>query len=457
MNEFKVGLMAIMSMIAVVIMSLMVTSNQSGFGKHIKYRTIISDASGIFPKTPIKVAGINAGRITSIELQGNKALISFEVLDTVKITQNSELQIKAVGFLGDKFLEIRIGSSDKTLDENSFIESIEGGGMESLVKDASEVMKDVKVIVSSIKDSLVPPGEEPPVKVILADVQELMKNTKEVTASLKKIITGNEERMQTIIANFEEFSNQLAFQMDKEEPKSAISDIKSILTKTDLMMGDLQKVVNDMRNGKGTVGKLLVEDEIADEVRQTLAGVQKIVSKVENIRTELSVYTGVNSTAGGSETTAGLKIFPSPERFYLLGISTSEFGPEYEKITTTQIDSASESVKNEKIRSKDTYRFNIQVGRNVQDWTFRGGLIESTGGLGVDYSFSRFGTIVSAEVFDYREDIGANLRLSTDIQLWNVFFTKFQAEDITNKAQFIFSAGLRFNDEDLKGLMGFFL
>lgn len=457
MNEFKVGLMAIMSMIAVVIMSLMVTSNQSGFGKHIKYRTIISDASGIFPKTPIKVAGINAGRITSIELQGNKALISFEVLDTVKITQNSELQIKAVGFLGDKFLEIRIGSSDKTLDENSFIESIEGGGMESLVKDASEVMKDVKVIVSSIKDSLVPPGEEAPVKVILADVQELMKNTKEVTASLKKIITGNEERMQTIIANFEEFSNQLAFQMDKEEPKSAISDIKSILTKTDLMMGDLQKVVNDMRNGKGTVGKLLVEDEIADEVRQTLAGVQKIVSKVENIRTELSVYTGVNSTAGGSETTAGLKIFPSPERFYLLGISTSEFGPEYEKITTTQIDSASESVKNEKIRSKDTYRFNIQVGRNVQDWTFRGGLIESTGGLGVDYSFSRFGTIVSAEVFDYREDIGANLRLSTDIQLWNVFFTKFQAEDVTNKAQFIFSAGLRFNDEDLKGLMGFFL
>lgn len=457
MNEFKVGLMAIFSMVAVVIMSLMVTSNQSGFGKHIKYRTIISDASGIFPKTPIKVAGINAGRITKIELQGNKALITFEVLDKVKITQNSELQIKAVGFLGDKFLEIRIGSSDKQLDENSFIESIEGGGMESLVKDASEVMKDVKVIVSSIKESLVPPGEEAPVKVILADVKELMKNTKEVTASLKKIITGNEERMQNIIQNFEEFSNQLAYQMDKEEPKSAISDIKSILTKTDLMMADLQSVVNDMRNGKGTVGKLLVEEEIADEVRNTLAGVQKIVNKVENIRTELSVYTGVNTTAGGSETTAGLKIFPAPERFYLLGISTSEFGPESERITTTKIDNGSEEIKNEKIRSKDTYRFNVQVGRNLQDWTFRGGLIESTGGLGVDYAFNKIGTIVSAEIYDYRDDIGANLRLSADIQLWNVFFTKFQAEDITNKAQYIMSAGLRFNDEDLKGLLGFFL
>lgn len=457
MNEFKVGLMAIFSMIAVVVMSVMVTSNQSGFGKYVTYRTIISDASGIFPKTPIKVAGINAGRIKSIELQGNKALITFEVLEKVKITENSELKIKAVGFLGDKFLEIYVGTSEKRLSENSFIESIEGGGIESLVKDASEVMKDVKVIVGSIKDSLVPPGEEAPMKVILDDVKVLVKNTKDVTESLKKLINGNEEKMNAIIANFEDFSNQLAYQMDKGEPQSAISDIKSILGKTDSMMSDLQSIVKDLRNGKGTMGKFLVEEEIADEVRQTLAGVKKIVSKVDNIRTELDVFTGVNTTAGGSETTAGLRIFPSPERFYLLGISTSEFGPETETLTTTTINGGSESVENKKIRDKDSYRFNVQVGRSIQNWTFRGGLIESTGGLGVDYNFTGIGTRVSAEVFDYRDDIGANVRLSTDVQLWNVFYGKVQAEDITNKAQYIFSAGLRFNDEDLKGLLGFFL
>jgi len=456
MNEFKVGLMAIGSMIAIVIMSLMVTSNQSGFGSYITYRTIISDASGIFPKTPIKVAGINAGRIKSIELQGNKALINFEVLEKVKITENSELKIKSVGFLGDKFLEISVGTSDKRLSENSFIESIEGGGIESLVKDASEVMKDVKVIVSSIKESLVPPGEEPPIKAILADVQDIMKNTKEVTQSLKKVISGNEEKMNSIIANFDSFSEQLAYQMNKDEPASAITDLKGILAKTDNMMKDLESIVRDVRNGKGTVGKFLVEDDIADEVRETLAGVKKIVSRVDNIRTELSVYTGVTSTAGGSETTAGLKIFPAPERFYLLGISTSEFGPESETITKTTI-SGVETEETKKIRDKDSYRFNVQVGRKLQDWTFRGGLIESTGGLGVDYNFNRIGTMVSAEVFDYREDLGANLRLSTEIQLWNVFFGKFQAEDITNKAQYIFSAGLKFNDEDLKGLLGFFL
>ena len=115
MNEFKVGLMALFSMVAIIVMSLMVTSNQSGFGKYVTYRTIINDASGIFPKTPIKVAGINAGRIKEIELQGNKALITFEVLERVRITQNSQLKIKSVGFLGDKYLEIYIGNAKSQL------------------------------------------------------------------------------------------------------------------------------------------------------------------------------------------------------------------------------------------------------------------------------------------------------------------------------------------------------
>ena len=77
MNEFKVGLLAIFTIASLVAMSLKITSNQSGFGQYVTYRTIVKDASGIFPKTPIKVAGISAGRIASIELQGNNALITF--------------------------------------------------------------------------------------------------------------------------------------------------------------------------------------------------------------------------------------------------------------------------------------------------------------------------------------------------------------------------------------------
>ena len=81
MNPLKVGLLTLAAMAAVVVMSLKITQNQSGFGNHVEYRTILDDASGIFEKTPIKVAGINAGRIKKIQLGGNKAMLIFEILE----------------------------------------------------------------------------------------------------------------------------------------------------------------------------------------------------------------------------------------------------------------------------------------------------------------------------------------------------------------------------------------
>ena len=50
MSELKVGILALLTMASIVFMSLKITSFQSGFGEYINYRTILKDASGIFPK-----------------------------------------------------------------------------------------------------------------------------------------------------------------------------------------------------------------------------------------------------------------------------------------------------------------------------------------------------------------------------------------------------------------------
>lgn len=457
MSELKVGLLAIASIIAIAYMSVKITANQSGFGDYMKYRTVIKDASGIFPKTPIKVAGINAGRIVDIVLSGNEALIEFEVLEKVRITEGSKLRIKSVGFLGDKYLEIYVAPhSDKVIADGGFIEAIEGGGVESLVQDASDVMKDVKSIVSSLKESLVPVEGEPPVTKILNDVQDVVANAKDVAASLRNLVTGNEEKMNAVIDNLEAFTASLKYHLDQNQKESIVHDLRGVLSEITTMSQDLKDIVRDIKNGKGTIGQIVVKDEIADEVKSTLSSVQKIVSKVDAIRTELSLYSGVNSEYGGS-TDGSLSIFPSPERFYLLGLATSDLGVEKKKRTTT-ITNGVESVQEERTLYRDTYRFNLQLGRKLHNWSFRGGLIESTGGIGVDYRFDPLRTIFTSELFDYRQGNGFNLRVMANIHIWNVIYGRLSVEDALNgNRSYSASVGLHFMDEDLKGLIGFFL
>ena len=456
MNEFKIGLMAIATMAMVAYMSLKITSNQSGFGEYVTYRTIVSDASGIFPKTPIKVAGINAGRIKNIELQGNQALITFEVLDQVVIVKDSKLQVKTVGFLGDKFIQIQMGRSQERLTENAFIVSDEGAGVEKLVKDASDVLKDVKVMMTTLRESISPEGEVSPVKRILDDFAEVASNARVATESLKNVIKGNEERMNNLIANLERFSEQIAFQTDDQEQDSAMKDLRKILANADAMTADMKQLVADIKVGKGTLGKILVEEDIADEVKQTLSSVNKIVGRVSDIRTELSGFMGAG-TEKGSTTSGALRIFPSPERFYILGLSSSNYGPESEK-ETTRIVGGVTTVETEKVKKKDVFRFDVQIGRKLHDLYVRGGIIESTGGVGLDYDLFNGATRLSLDMFDYRDNVGPNLRLSTEVQLWNVFYGKISGVDLATKDRSgLFSLGLRFNDEDIKGLLGFFL
>ncbi len=457
MDAFKVGLFTLSAIAAVVFMSFRITMNQSGFGDYKTYQTIVRDASGIFPKTPIRVAGINAGRIKDIELVGNNAVITFEVLERVRVTEGSQLRIRTVGFLGDKYLEIFIGDSDRLLEEGSVIASCEGEGVEQLMMGASEILKDMKAMTEAIRDALVPEGEVSPIESIIGNVDQIASDAKAAISSFNDMVSGNHEIINEMLANFHDLSNFLKNEMDRSQPDSSISDLRKILANTKKMTEDMETLVADIRSGKGSIGKFLVEDEIADEIRTTLAGVQKIVTRADAIRTELEMYSGVN-TDYGAETNATFKIFPSPERFYLLGITTSEFGPETETITTRSIDDGPETREVRRELKSDEWRFDLQIGRRIHNWTIRGGLIESTGGFGVDYNLQAWNQRFTLEAYDYRDNDGVNLRARTDLQIWNVIYGRVALEDSLNSSRsWTFSAGLRFTDEDLKGLVAFFL
>ena len=98
------------------------------------------------------------------------------------------------------------------------------------------------------------------------------------------------------------------------------------------------------------------------------------------------------------------------------------------------------------------------MARKLHDWTIRGGLIESSGGIGLDYRFSASSWSYHLEAFDYREDLGFNLRFYTNFQLWNVFYAKAMVNDMVNDSRnYSVLMGVKFNDDDLQGLFNLIL
>jgi phospholipid/cholesterol/gamma-HCH transport system substrate-binding protein len=456
LNPLKVGLLTLAAMASVVVMSLKITQNQSGFGKHVQYQTVLTDASGIFEKTPIKVAGINAGKIKKIQLTGNKALITFEILEDIKITPSAKLKIKSVGLLGDKFIDMDLGDqSGDRLPKDSILITEDGEGIDGIAKDASAVLKDVKEITASIKEALKDDQGRNVIKEIVA-------NMNDVTSSLKRITTSNEDKISKIVDDIEALSSQLAHETDRYQKDSFMADLAKIgpiLDKVDDTVEDLKLIVADVKEGKGTVGKLLRDDAVVDQVSQTLSSVNRLVNRINNIEADIGLSTGAN-TLTGSDTRFDLDIYPAPERFFRLGVVTNQFGPQNEtEVDTYTTVNGTETKETVREVNKSDFKFNFQIGRRIQRWALRAGLIESTGGVGIDYFIPDFGIRTGIEMFDYQKDAGPNLRFYSEVKIWNVLFTRLAGEDLISKdgkQSATISLGLRFTDQDLAALIGIF-
>jgi phospholipid/cholesterol/gamma-HCH transport system substrate-binding protein len=455
LNPLKVGLLALAALASVVVMSLKITRDQPGFGRFVEYRSVLDDATGIVEKTPIRVAGINAGRIKSIQLQGNKALLTYDVLEKIRITTASRMQVKSVGFLGDRYLDIDLGDQTaEVLPPGSLVPVSAAGGFEELGRDASDVLKEVREIAQTIKDSLRDEDNRNMLKQIISNIND-------VTASLRRVTVDNEDKFKSIVEDLRSLSEQLAYETDRTQKDSLMGDLAKIgpiLDKTDATVDDLQLIMNDVKEGKGTIGKLLRDDAVVDQVSQTLSSVNRLVNRINNLEADIGLATGAN-TRIGTDTRFDLDLYPAPERFFRLGIVTNEFGPQTERSSTTYTSEnggAEERVDVRRI-NRSAIKFNLQVGRRIQRYGLRAGLIESTGGVGFDYFFPDYGIRTSMEVFDYQKDAGPNLRLLTEIKLWNVLFGRVAAEDVVSKDRsqsFTFSLGLRFTDQDLAALIG---
>ena len=184
------------------------------------------------------------------------------------------------------------------------------------------------------------------------------------------------------------------------------------------------------------------------------------MNRINNIEADIGLSTGAN-TRTGSDTRFDLDIYPAPERFFRLGVVTNDFGPQVEKETDTYTstnDSAETKTTVRKI-NKSQFKFNFQIGRRIQRFGLRAGLIESTGGVGLDYFIPDFGIRTGTELFDYQKVAGPNLRVYSEIKIWNVMFLRLAGEDLISKEKkqsATISMGLRFTDQDLAALIGIF-
>lgn len=211
------------------------------FTKSFTISAEFSKVPGLQIGSKVRVAGMDAGAVTVIEVPpkpNGKFRVQFRIVEKMHpiVRQDSVATIQTDGLLGNKFLEVDAGTEDAARAKNgSSIQSKEPFEWGDLMDQISETVASVNTILVGVKE--------------------------QVIVALAKITDTAQSADQLI--------------------KTATPDVKAILDSANKVAANIRAISDGIREGRGTVGAIFNDKDLADSVKRMVIGTEKTV---ENIR-----------------------------------------------------------------------------------------------------------------------------------------------------------------------------
>ena len=113
--EVFVGLFIIAGIICLGYLSIKLGKMEVIRGKGYDINALFSNTGGLRTGSPIVIAGVDVGRVKSIVLDHYQARVLLNLPEDVKIQEDAIASIKTKGLIGEKYIEITPGGSEKII------------------------------------------------------------------------------------------------------------------------------------------------------------------------------------------------------------------------------------------------------------------------------------------------------------------------------------------------------
>ena len=467
--EFRVGVFTLLGLAATSFAVFVVSPDLFERDSKNSYYTILADASGILPKTHVKTNGVNVGKVKKVSLDNNATKVVFEIRDDVKIPKGSRIEIRTVGFLGDRFLEIK-----RTDDlSKGFVAPGEIVPREEDAADLQEVIalvgsiaKDIKKVTKSLAGVL---GDEKGER----SIQNIVDNIEDLTREAKDILQENRGDVRTLVANLKDFSasaNEILDAENKERIDKILANFDDSMVEVKGATQNINLISEKIEKGEGTIGRLVNEDETLEELEGAIKDIRKVLAPVNQLKVEVD-YHGEMRADQSSQNYFNLNFLTRPGNYYVLGFTDAAerlVDTVTEQVPVSDNASGTKTRTKEYIKDRKSIRFNAQIARRWHFAAIRFGLFESTGGIAGDFYALNDKIKFTLEAFDFADKDAeyrsfAHLKAYGSALFYNHIYTLAGIDDPTKKdlstgktedLNYFVGAGVKFTDDDLRALFG---
>lgn len=462
---------------------------------------LFHDATGLVDKSRVQVAGLIIGEIAERRLQGNYARLSIRFRPDVELWSNATLYKKSSSLLGEFFLEVDPGSEmspdpiSGQLTKNQRIK--EGDQIQNVIEAVTtgDILYQVNETMPIIRDILrdVQRVTQGPMHDIARQVQssveqnsqamtDLLKHVDAIAQDVRGLTSGqSKDDIRAAISNIRDVTDGLRDLVGKgsSEVDSTGTKLRNNLDKLSAAVESLNKALSNVeqvtanvKNGKGTVGRLLVDDTLISTAEQITQDVSELTGGIGRIQTIVGLRSEYYIRANQFKNVVELRLQTRPDKYYQVELIDDPRLSRGWVSTTVDTDDPSRPFKNKSETTTLTRDFKVSfqfAKRFFLDpkWfilTLRYGIKESTGGIGLDIDVLKERLTLRVDLFDFRGNEAPRLRLMGTVQFYKNMYVMGGVDDVINEhapkdgssavgRDYYVGAQLLFNDEDLKALL----
>lgn len=289
-NETKIGALTAIA-ITVLILGYNFLRGNDILSREQRFYAVYSHVDGLNISKPVLVNGFQIGRISDMKLQpSGKTVVEFKINKDYPISENSVARLISTDLLGSKAVEFELGNSTVYAENKDTLRS---NVERSLAESVQPVQKKAEVIIAKMDslltsvNTILNPAFQKNIGRSFKSIATTLETIEGTTKKVDGLVGIEGSRIGKILANFESISGNLrnnnehishiVSNFDQLSNQVAKTNIQETLTNANKAMTDLQAAINKINNGTGSIGLLLNDDKLYNNLNSSAANLDKLM------------------------------------------------------------------------------------------------------------------------------------------------------------------------------------
>ncbi|HJW30253.1 MAG TPA: MlaD family protein, partial [Saprospiraceae bacterium] len=218
-NNARLGIFVLAGLFFLILTLYLLGKNKNLFGSTFALKAYFGNVSGLRAGNNVRFSGIEVGTVKKVKILSDTMIEVTMAIDTkVKkfIMKNAEVTIGTDGFVGNKIVNISsVAKPSKPVDDGDLLVSRKITDVEEMLKTLDKTNRNIAVISEGLKETV-----------------QRLKESKAFWSLL------NDSTLPRGIRN-------------------SVANVRNASSKANELADQLNQVIADVRNGKGTIGNLL--------------------------------------------------------------------------------------------------------------------------------------------------------------------------------------------------------